>query len=98
MPFTTTIATIRSRIADQDERQRNKDGKKLAKYRTIINDRLRSMSTTEEHVFFPNGKVHLLDQLAEELIADGFDARLHQQYLSYPEGVHLLIRIPATDY
>ena len=97
MTFTTTIATIRSRIADQDERQRIKDEKKLAKYRAIINERLRSMSTIEEHVFFSGGKAHLLERLADELITDGFDARIHQQYFSYPEGVHLFIRIPLQD-
>lgn len=96
MPFTTTIESIRAKILAKDERQRIKDEKTILKYRAIINDRLRSMSTTEECVFFRNGKVYLLERIADELIEAGFRAIVYNQHLSYPEGVRLFIRIPTN--
>lgn len=96
MPFQTTIDAIRVRILAKVERQRVKDEKTMVKYRSIINDKLRSMQTVQEHVFFRNGNVVLLERIVDELIEDGFDARVHRQYISYPEGVYLFIQVPKA--
>ena len=97
MPFKTTIAVIRAKIQARDDRQVVKDEKTLSKYRSIINDKLRTMKRTEEHVFFRNGNVQLLEHIVDELIEDGFKARVYRQYVTYPEGVHLLIEVPTID-
>ena len=94
MPFTTTIESIRLKIREKDERQQIKDEKKMVKYRGIINERLRCMTTMQENVFFPNGTVHLIQCIADELINDGFEAYIYHNQYSYPKGIRLLIQIP----
>lgn len=94
MGLYTAIDTIRSRIANKEERQRVKDAKLLLKYRSIINDRLRSMNTKAQHIFFANGKLSVLEQIVEELKAEGYDARTHYSFMTYPEGIEVYIKVP----